>query len=65
MFGQNTDPLHFNMWRARGLLQDPGHPVETPTEAGTCGVAKMSALLSTCVARGAGLVAAETTGVWR
>src|SRR5258708_5253710 len=28
------------MWRVRGLLQDPGHPVETPTEARTCGVTR-------------------------
>jgi NADPH-dependent 2,4-dienoyl-CoA reductase/sulfur reductase-like enzyme len=35
---QNTNLPHFNMWRVRGLLQDPGHPVETPTEARTYGV---------------------------
>jgi 3-(3-hydroxy-phenyl)propionate hydroxylase len=28
------------MWRVRGLLQDPGHPVETPTEARTYGVTR-------------------------
>src|SRR6267378_4106205 len=28
------------MWRVRGLLQDPGHPVETATEARTYGVTR-------------------------
>src|SRR5215468_10745929 len=28
------------MWHVRGLLQDPGHPVEPPTEASTYGVTK-------------------------
>jgi len=28
------------MWRVRGLLQDPGHPVETPTEVRTYGVTR-------------------------
>src|SRR3984893_7021262 len=37
---QNTNLSAFNMWRVRGLLQDPGHPVETPTEARTYGVTR-------------------------
>ena len=28
------------MWRVRDLLQDPGHPVETRTEARTYGVTR-------------------------
>ena len=50
----------------RGLLQGPGHRVETPTEAGPTESRKMCVLLSTCGSRAAGLVAAaRTTGVWR
>ena len=37
---QNTNLPTSNMWRVRGLLQDPGHPVETPTEAGNYGVTR-------------------------
>jgi hypothetical protein len=37
---EDTTPLQLNMWRARDLLQDPGHPVEPRTEAITYGVTK-------------------------
>src|SRR5258707_11018433 len=36
---QNTNPPLQYVAR-KGLLQDPGHPVETPTEARTCGVTR-------------------------
>ena len=38
-FAADEGPIsHSNMWCATGLLQDPGHPVETAAETGNCGV---------------------------
>ena len=50
---QNTNLPHFDMWCVRGLLQDPGHPVETPTEVRTCEVTKnVRVVVDVPVARG-------------
>jgi 2-polyprenyl-6-methoxyphenol hydroxylase-like FAD-dependent oxidoreductase len=40
------------MWRATGLLQDPGHPVETTTEARTYGSRDECVVVDVLVARG-------------
>src|SRR5689334_19700248 len=40
------------MWPVRGLLQDPSHPVEPPTEATTYGVTNERIVVDVLVARG-------------